>query len=210
MQRPFRSYQEQNVVSSLLAEDAPLDVSEQQQIIKDLEQEQENQQKWKLVFAAVVGTFGSWLVYAGIQQHVHPYEQRYTGELQAVTEAKTAAAMLLVQGAALLISCCGLLAGLRRRRGSPESCMQSAGTGHNTLLAAAAATTLVGWGYWCWALWQSIQRFGMENGAHWELLWLPFGPPMLAGLCWYVDYSIEATGHEVEQLKRLMYDHKKV
>eukprot|EP00775_Hariotina_reticulata_P005362 gene5361-5597_t len=139
MQRPFRSSRKQDVVSSLLADDAPLDVSEQQQIIKGLEQEQENLQKWKLLFAAVAGTFGSWFIYAAIQQHVHPYEQRYTGELQA-----------------------------------------------------------------------SVQRFGMENGAHWELLWLPFGPPMLAGLCWYVDCTIEATAHEVQQLKWLMYDHKKV
>jgi predicted permease len=209
MQRPLKSLRKSDVISSLLAEDTPLDVSEQQQIINGLEQEQEKQHKWKLVFAALAGTLGCWFLYAAIQQLMYPYQQRYTGELQAVTAARPAAVVLLVQGAALLMSCCGLLAGLLTRSSFPGSCAPRAGTGHCTLLAAIAAT-LTGCFYWSWALWQSVQRFGMENGAHWELLWLPYGPSVLAGLCWYVDFSIEATGHEVQQLKRLMYDHKKV
>jgi len=75
-----------------------------------------------------------------------------------------------------------------------------------TSLAAAGAGCL----YWSSAMFHSIAKYGYAVGAKWELLWLPFGPVGFCALCWHLLSSLEGTSRELQQLKRLAYDYKKV
>jgi len=157
MQRPFKSSKRKDVVSTLLAEDAPLDVSEQQQIINGLEQ------TGKTAEMEISACFSGWHNWHLVLLCSHPATRASISaavhwRTASGNSSQTSSCCAAGAGVALLMSCCGLLAGLLSRSSFPGSCVPRTGTGYRMLLAAFAAT-LAGWWYWSRALWQSVQRF---------------------------------------------------
>jgi hypothetical protein len=199
-----------NIADQLLADDQPLDADEQAAVIAELEEQHLQQNRtFKLTFAFVSGAIGVFFLHAALQQQLHPYETRFTGELRPVTNSATVAGMLFLQGLGLLAAAAGLVKELPKKGDRERACMP-AGQQVQMMLVNAVALTSVGCIYWSAALWASVQKYGWDVGAKWELVWLPLLPLGVCLLCCYVVHSIQVTARDVRQLRRLQYDFKKV
>lgn len=134
---------------------------------------------------------------------------RYTGELRPVTQPQSVAAVLFLQGLALAAAAAGLLKELPRKGDRERACMP-AGVQMQLLLGAAVVVASIGCVYWSSALWSSILKYGYDVGAKWELSWLPLLPLGYCLVCCYVVYSIHSMGSDVQRLRQLQYEFKKV
>jgi uncharacterized membrane protein len=199
-----------NIADQLLADDQPLDADEQAAVIAELEEQHLQQNRaFKLTFALVSSAIAVFFLHAALQQQLHPYETRFTGELRPVTNSATVAGMLFLQGLGLFAAAAGLVKELPRKGDRERACMP-AGQQVQMMLVNAVALTSVGCIYWSAALWASVQKYGWDYGAKWELIWLPLLPLGMCLLCCYVVHSIQITARDVRQLRRLQYDFKKV
>jgi len=198
-------------VDQLLKHDEPLDEHEQQEVIAALEEQQLQQGRtFRRIYAAVALGLALFFLYAAIEQHQHPWEVRYTGELRPVTTERAVVGIFLLQAAALGAAALGLLMQLPAA-GDRHSRACSAPGGYARLLVGASlGAAAIGCLYWSSALYQSIATYGSAVGAKWELLWLPLGPLGFCVLCSHLLYSLEGTSRELQELRKLAYDYKKV
>jgi hypothetical protein len=197
-------------IDQILGQDDPLDETEQRQLIAEFESLQLSQHRtFRTLFGTGAAAGGAFFLLAAHAQAVRPWETRYTGELRTVVSRRGAAAALLLQAAALLAAAAGLLLRLPRRGDRARGCAPAGAAAWGALGAAAAAAG-GGAAYWGSALYRSRVKYGAERGAHPELLWLPLAPLAYVILCCYVLRSMAASGREVEQLKKMTYDFKKV
>eukprot|EP00882_Tetradesmus_deserticola_P023037 GHRQ01025068.1.p1 GENE.GHRQ01025068.1~~GHRQ01025068.1.p1 ORF type:complete len:209 (+),score=73.89 GHRQ01025068.1:215-841(+) len=199
-----------SIADQLLADDQPLDAEEQAAVVAALEEQQLQQNRaFKLTFACISLALGAFFLHASLQQRLHPYETRFTGELRPVTSSGTVAAMLFLQGLSLLAAAAGLVKELPKRGDKERACMP-AGVQVWVLLDVAVALASIACLYWSAALWASVQKYGWAVGAQVELVWLPLLPLAVCLLCCYVVNSIQVTARDVQRLRRLQYDFKKV
>jgi hypothetical protein len=199
-----------NIADQLLADDQPLDAEEQAAVIAALEEQQLQQNRtFKLLFACIAAALGAFFMHAALQQQLHPYETRFTGELRPVTSSAAVAGMLFLQGMGLLTAAAGLVKELPKKGDRERACMP-AGMQVQALLATAVVLTSIGGIYWSAALWVSVQKYGWDVGAKWELTWLPLLPLGMCLLCCYAVHSIQGTARDVQRLRRLQYGFKKV
>lgn len=205
-----RASRKPDVAAQLLAESEPLDAEEQQAVISALEEQLLAQNRaFKLGFGATALILGMFFVHAAYQQQLHPWEAKFTGELRPVVGQSTAVAVLFCQGLGLIAAHLGLLTELPRRGERERACMP-AGVRVHMLLCTAAAFSFIGFIYWSSALLAMVQRYSYSVGSKWELMWLPLLPFGYCLLCYYVMHSLQATGKDMQKLKRLQYDFKKV
>ncbi|KAF6252547.1 hypothetical protein COO60DRAFT_1552575 [Scenedesmus sp. NREL 46B-D3] len=199
-----------NIADQLLADSQPLDAEEQAAVIAAVEEQHLQQNRaFKLTFACISSALAAFFLHAALQQQLHPFETRFTGELRPVTSSGTVAAILLLQGFGLLAAAAGLVKELPKKGDRERACMP-AGVQVQMLLGNAVALASVGCFYWSAALWASVQKYGWDVGAKWELLWLPLLPLGVCLLCCYVVHSIHVTARDVQRLRQLQYDYKKV
>jgi hypothetical protein len=207
-------------IDSMLSQDGPLDEHEQQELIRGFEELQVSQARtFRAIFGAGAALGAAFFLYAAREQALRPWETRYVGELRPFVPGGTAAApaaALLLQAAALAAAAGALLARLPRagRRdgggtGDRAACVPG-GRGSMAALAAGAAAAAGGALFWGAAMRRAWVKHGPELGAHWELLWLPLGPLACVALCHYVMRSAAATARDVERLRAMTYDYKKV
>lgn len=207
MQRPSRKT---DIASQLLADSEPLDAQEQQAVISALEGQLLQQTRaFKLGFGAIALIAGFFFAYSAYQQHLHPWQAKFTGELRPVTSQTSVAVVLLCQGLGLLAAHVGLITELPKRWERERACLP-ASFRVKLLLQAGIALTAIGFVYWSSALLAMLQKYGPEVGLKLELLWLPLCPFGYCVLCYYVVHSLQDTCKEMQQLKRLQYDYKKV
>jgi hypothetical protein len=198
-------------MEQLLQAEEPLDEHEQQQVIASLEEAAVQQARtFRRVLAVLALALAAFFAYAAVQQQQHPWEARYTGELRPVTSSAAVVATLLSQAAALTAAGLGLLVELPRAwEHSSRACLPP-GQQPRLLVASSVLLAFVGCLYWGAAMYSSIQKYGYATGAKWELLWLPLGPLGYCTLCWYVLSSLGSTSKELQQLRKLAYEFKKV
>eukprot|EP00879_Flechtneria_rotunda_P008596 GHRR01009007.1.p1 GENE.GHRR01009007.1~~GHRR01009007.1.p1 ORF type:complete len:208 (+),score=40.84 GHRR01009007.1:590-1213(+) len=197
-------------VDQLLSEAGPLDEDEQQIVIVALEEQILQQNRiFKRLFAVSALLFSAFFLHAAYQQYKHPWEQRYTGELRPVTTHTAVVLVLFSQGSALFACAVALLVQLPRKGQRSQACMP-ASMQVQLLLGSAVGLASVGSLYWGSAMWHGIARYGRDIGEKWELLWLPLAPLGYCLLCCYIVWSIGSTGKDVQQLKRMAYEFKKV
>jgi hypothetical protein len=199
-------------VEQLLQAEEPLDEHEQQQVIASLEEAAVQQARtFRRVFAVLALALAAFFAYAAVQQQQHPYETRYTGELRPVTSSAAVVGILVSQAAALAAAGLGLLLELPKawEHSSSRACLPPSQQ-PRLLVAASVLIASVGCMYWGAALHNSVQQYGYATGAKWELLWLPLGPLGYCTLCWYVLSSLGNTSKELQQLRKLAYDFKRV
>jgi hypothetical protein len=210
MQRSIRQHKPAGVADGLLAAGEPLDEHEQQAVIQQLQEEQLAQNRqFKLVFgtgAVLVAAFFAW---AGWQQHAHPWEQRFTGELRTVTGQHTVTTVLFLQALSMAWAASALFTDLPQKGDRVRGC-SAAGLATQAQLTASVACAATGALYWGHAMYANIQLHGPQLGAVWDLLWLPLGPLTYSCLCAYVVTMVSNTGKEVRELQRLSYQYKKV
>jgi hypothetical protein len=199
-----------NIADQLLAEDHPLDADEQAAVIAALEEQQLQQNRtFKLIFACIAAALGAFFLHAALQQQLHPYETKFTGELRPVTSSGMVAGMLSLQGLGLLAAAAGLVKELPIKGDRERACMP-ASIQVQALLGISVGLTTIGGIYWSAALRASVQKYGWEVGGKLELVWLPLVPVGICLLCCYVVHSIQGTARDVQRLRRLQYDFKKV
>ncbi|WIA41965.1 hypothetical protein OEZ86_009268 [Tetradesmus obliquus] len=137
-----------NVADQLLADDQPLDAEEQAAVIAALEEQQlQHNRTFKLAFGCISGALGTFFLHASLQQQLHPYEVRFTGELRPVTSSAAVAGMLFLQGLGLLTAAAALVKELPRRGDRERACMPA---GVQVQMLLGAAVLLAGFGgiYW--------------------------------------------------------------
>eukprot|EP00877_Chromochloris_zofingiensis_P010545 jgi/Chrzof1/5744/Cz16g14080.t1 len=198
------------VVDTLLTQAQPLDESEQQKVIEALQEQQLSQnRRFRAIFGT--GALGLSLFFfcAATQQHAHPWEARYTGELRSVTQHQHVEAMLFLQGMAMLATAFGLLTQLPKKGEIDRGCMP-AGSQIKAALWTGTAFALVGAVYWGTAWWRNYNKHGHIVGANWELLWLPFGPLTYSLICHHVIHTLTSTGQELQALQKMTYPLKAV
>lgn len=197
-------------VDTMLSQDEPLDEQEQQAVIREFEEMQLAQNRtFRAMFGAIALLAATFFAHAAYSQSIHPWEARYTGELRTVVQSRSVILILSLQAASLLLAALALLRRLPRKQQRERGCAP-AGITTWALIAAAAAAAAAGAVYWAAALRRSVAKYGAELGAHWDLAWLPAAPLGYVMLCGYVVHSVTSTGREVEKLKRLAYNYKKV
>lgn len=210
-------------IDALLAQDGPLDEHEQQQLIMEFEDLQVAQARaFRGMFGGGAALGAALCLYAAWLHWARPWEQRYTGELRTVVSHKGAGLVLLAQAAAHALAAAALLVGLPQCGGcgargarARDGCMApgggggAAGKARWVALSAAALLATGAAAYWVAAIRASAARHG-PAGEHYDLLWLPLLPLALVGLCCYVMRSVAATAAEVDRLRRMTYDFKKV
>jgi hypothetical protein len=180
------------------------------QVISTLEAAAVQQARtFRRMFAALGLALAAFFTYAAIQQHLHPWEARYTGELRPVTTATSVVAMLGLQACALAACSWGLLLQLPKPWERSRTCMPPAQQSR-MLVGGSVVGAAVGCLYWSAAMYHSIRTYGYAVGAKWELVWLPLGPLAYCLLCWSVLASLGTTSKELQQLHKLAYDYKKV
>lgn len=207
-----RHMQQHAKVDQLLSNAEPLDAHEQQEVIAALEEQQVQQAlTFRRVYAVTALGLAAFFAYAALDQQFHPWEARYTGELRPVTSAAAVVAVLALQSAALLAAALGLLVELpaRGNHSSSRGCLPPAQQSR-VLVGASLLAAGIGCFYWGSAMHHSIERYGRAVGAKWDLLWLPLGPLGYCALCWHLLDSLGRTSRELQQLRKLAYDFKKV
>jgi hypothetical protein len=76
----------------------PLDDTQQEEVVRELyEQYRRQSHTFRLIFGAGGMCLGVFFSHAAIQQHLHPWEARYTGELRTVTRHDAVVASLALQ-----------------------------------------------------------------------------------------------------------------
>eukprot|EP00798_Chlamydomonas_sp_ICE-L_P017029 gene17029-23321_t len=97
-------------VDSLLSEDGPMDESEQEQLLYELERLQLQQSRmWMRIFAILAALLASFYGYSAYSQSAHPWELRHVGEFASVVQHTEAIVWLAVQSTSLWSSSFGLL-----------------------------------------------------------------------------------------------------
>ena len=118
-------------------------------------------------------------------------------------------AVLFLQAVALVAAGLGLLVEMPRPGDRSRACLPAAQQSRMLVMASLLAAG-IGCFYWSSAMSHSISKYGYAVGAKWELLWLPLGPLGYCGLCWHLLSSLGHTSKELQQLRKLAYDFKKV
>jgi hypothetical protein len=197
-------------VDKLLNNDSPLDVHEQDEVVEVLEEEAVRQARFfRRVFAVLTLMVAAFFAYAAIQQQQHPWEFQFTGQLRPVTSQPTVVAVLGLQAVALGLGAAGLLVRLPKPWERCRTCMPPAQQSRFLVVASIFVAAVAGL-YWGSALYRSVAKYGYDVGAHFDLIWLPLGPLGFCYLCWHVLSSLEGTYKELQDLKGLGYDYKKV
>lgn len=200
-------------IEEMLAQQEPLDEAEQERIISEFEEMQLAQARtFRALFGAGAALGGAFFLYAAHEQAVRPWEVKYTGELRTVVTSGGVVTAFLIQAAALAAAAAALLRRLPRpgRAGRARDGCLPGGAAPAAPLAAAAAGAAAAAAYWGAALRRSVVQYGPQDGAHWDLLWLPLAPLVYVGLCCYVSHSVAGTAKEIEKLRRMTYSYKKV
>jgi hypothetical protein len=148
-------------------------------------------------------------LYASYQQHVHPWEVRYTGELRTVVGKHAVTFVLFVQAASMAWAALGLFWKLPKPGQIERGCMPASITAQ-AFLTSSVAGALSGCAFWGHAMRANILKHGYDLGATWELLWLPLGPLAYSLVCVWLMYSMVGTGKEVRDLRQMAYAYKKV
>jgi hypothetical protein len=210
MQRGSRQQRAAGVADELLGAGDPLDEQEQQAVIQQLQEEQLAQNRqFKLVFGAGAVLVAAFFAWAGWQQHAHPWEQRFTGELRTVTGQHTVTTVLFLQALSMVWSASALFTDLPQKGDRVRGC-SAAGLATQAQLTASVACAATAAVYWAHAMYANIQQHGPQLGAVWDLLWLPLGPLTYSCLCGYVVSMVSSTGKQLRQLQELSYQYKKV
>ncbi|KIZ07561.1 hypothetical protein MNEG_0398 [Monoraphidium neglectum] len=197
-------------LDAMLSHQEPLDENEQYRIIREFEDMQLSQTRtFRTIFGAGAALIAAFFLYAANEQAARPWEVRYTGELRTVVTSSGVVGAFLIQATALAAAAVGLLLRLPRPGERERGCLPVAGAARGAL-AAGALGAAAGAAYWCAALRRSIAKYGPEDGAHWDLLWLPLAPLAYVALCWFVMHSVASTGKEIEKLRKMTYNYKAV
>lgn len=197
-------------VDKLLSSDQPLADDEQDEVVEVLEEAAVDQARlFRRMFAVVALVIAAFFAFAATSQQKHPWEAQYTGELRTVTSNEAVVAVLGLQAVASALAAAGLLIRLPQPWERSRTCMPPA---QQSRFLVATSVILAAFGalYWGSAMYHSIAKYGYAVGAKWELIWLPLGPVAYSLVCWHVLSSLEGTWKELQELKGLGYNHKKV
>ncbi|XP_015889208.1 uncharacterized protein LOC107424033 [Ziziphus jujuba] len=166
----------------------PLDIREQEELIRSFETSQAQQSRlWRGVFAALLLCFAGFLVYSIFQQLSSPWELRYHAYFMEDLDSWVIISADWVAVVACSLAIIGLFHGdsKDRRQWIWYSCF-------------FGMVLVVFWLYFM----SRLPRF------RWDVIWLPFGPLCGAGLSLYVDHLLSESSEEIRKLRSYMYAHK--
>lgn len=196
-------------IDALLQQPDPLDEAEQEAVVRGLRLQAERQRARGgaalACLGALVALFFTWLA---LEQALHPWQQRHTGELLIVLEdVFPPPGLVLAAQAGGLWASAAAAAAAAPRPGARRRC------DHALLLLflrlAAAAGASCGAAYWSLAMAAHARKY-RELGVPWELSWVPLAPLLVVGASELALSAFEATAAEVAALARLRYAHKRV
>ncbi|KAL5573040.1 hypothetical protein UlMin_022637 [Ulmus minor] len=170
-----------------LDDSRPMDIREQEELIRSFEKNQAQQSRlWRSVFAVLLLCFAGFLVYSIYQQVSSPWELRYHAYFMAEMESWMIISADWVAVVACSLAIIGLLHDTKyRRRWFWYSCF----TG--IFLAV----------FWLYYMLR-MPRF------RWDVIWLPLGPLGGAGISLYVDHLLMESSEEIRKLRGYMYAYK--
>ncbi|XP_071737267.1 uncharacterized protein [Rutidosis leptorrhynchoides] len=165
----------------------PLDIQEQEELVRSLETSQAQQSLfWRRVFSGLLCCFVAFLIFSIHGQTTMPWELRYHAYFMDVIDSWIVIAADWVAVLVCSMAIAGLLHGSRSRR---QWLWLSCCVG--VLLAA----------FWLYNMFK-LSKF------RWDVIWLPFGPLSGAGFCLYVDSLMNESSEEVKKLRNYMYAYK--
>jgi hypothetical protein len=193
-------------VDAILSKDGPLDESEQEKLIIELEKLQSKQaMRWRTTFGIISALSVLLFSYTTYSQAYHPWELRYIGEFAAVAEHGHSVLALLLQTNALLCACLSMVLELPSMARSPDrSCLPPA-LRQKALLAFSVLLSSLGASYWFRMIVVMQKEVGHTGRG---LFWVPIAPLGVCLSCIYVISSLSYTGKEVIKMRQLRYRHK--
>ncbi|XP_059634867.1 uncharacterized protein LOC132277135 [Cornus florida] len=165
----------------------PIDSQEQEELVRSLERSQAQQSLlWRRVFATLLFCFAAFLIYSIYQQASSPWELRYHAYFMDEVDSWIIISADWVAVLVCSITIMGVLHNLKNhKQWLWYSCF-------------AGALLAVFWLYYMLRL----PKF------RWDVIWLPFGPLIGAGMCLYVDHLLDESSQEVRKLRGYMYAYK--
>ncbi|KAJ8751044.1 hypothetical protein K2173_016225 [Erythroxylum novogranatense] len=182
----WRNYRDQDL--SLPTRDdedfRPMDVHEQEELVRSLEKAQAHQSLiWRRVFAGLLSCYAAFLLYSIFRQATSPWELRYHAYFMEDIDSWMVVSADWVAVLTCSVAIIGLLRDSEYRR-------------HYILYSCVAGLVLaVFWLHYMLRL----PRF------RWDVIWLPFGPISGAGICLYVDHLLTESSEEVRKLRGYMH-----
>ena len=193
-------------IDSILAKEGPIDESEQEKLIIELERLQSKQAtQWRATFGIIAAVSACLFAYTTYSQAFYPWELRYIGEFAAVAEHTGTLVALLIQTNSLLCACLMMVLELPSMAKAPDrSCLPLA-LRQKALAGLSLLLSLFGAAYWFSMIWQMQQEVGHTGRG---LFWVPIAPLGVCLACIYVITSLSYTGQEVRRMRTLRYSHK--
>mmetsp|Transcript_14182 Transcript_14182/g.37782 ORF Transcript_14182/g.37782 Transcript_14182/m.37782 type:complete len:232 (+) Transcript_14182:113-808(+) len=199
-------------VDALLDESkGPLDDEEQEQLIREFEHlHLEQTRTYRVIFGAVGLVLAAFFAWAAFEQHVHPFEQRFTGELRAaIPSSVTVQLLLVIQALALTSTSAGMLQRLPPKGQREKGCMPAT-LQQWMALRLGLVGSLICCCSWVWAHSRMVQMFGWTVSPRWDLLWIPLAPLTFAASCLWVVSSLDHSAREVALFRGAKYNLKQV